>query len=83
MTNPAKMHLKVSICEDGKHAQQQGFVYRPPVFKPIELQEIVVIKRGTVQGHSTLDFVLEAADGQKYVFMTTANLLKIALQETQ
>ena len=46
----------------------------PP--KPIEVKEVVVVRRGTEAGRPTVDFVLEDDSGQRFVFMITGNLLK-------
>lgn len=76
MTNPLTQHLDISVCEDSSDAIQRGFLYRPPVFKPIQVEKVVVVRNGTQKGNSTVDFVLQDETGQKYVFMITGNLLK-------
>lgn len=75
MTNPVKQTLAVHICADAKDAIRQGFLYRPPVYKPIELTKVVVVRNGTESGKPTVDFVLEDEKGQKYIFMLTGALL--------
>lgn len=67
--------LKVTICEDGKDAIRHGFVYRQPVFKPINIDQVVVVKNGTETQKATVDIVLVDSTGQKYVVMMTAALL--------
>lgn len=69
-------HLNVQIVADAKEAIQQGHFYRPPVFLPIKIDKIVVVKNGTVEGNATCDIVLEDEKGQKYVVMTTLALLE-------
>lgn len=68
--------IEIKVCEDAKDAIKQGFFYREPVFKPIKIDKVVVVKNGTEQGNPTVDFVLEDEKGQKYVFMITGNLIK-------
>lgn len=69
-------HLSITICEDAKDATRQGFFYREPVYKGVEIEKVVVVKNGTVQGNSTVDLILVDKTGQKYVVMLTGNLLK-------
>lgn len=78
MTNPLHNHLSIIICEDAKDAIEQGYDYntwRPDV-KPIEVEKVVVVRKGTQQGNPTVDFVLRDGSGQTFVFMVTGNLLK-------
>lgn len=78
MTNPATLTLDVTICQDAADAIAKGFDYKdaqPPVL-PIEVKQVVVVRSGTVAGNPTVDFVLEDANGQRYVFMITGRLLK-------
>ena len=77
------MQLEVAICEDGEEATRRGYVYRKPVFQPATLTKAVLIKHGTVSGKSTIDLIFETPDGQKFVAMTTATLLNLALAESQ
>lgn len=78
MVNPACQSLRVKVFEDADEAIAGGYDYKahtPPV-KPIEVKEVVVVRRGTVGGNASVDFVLEDETGQKFVFMVTGNLLK-------
>ena len=78
MVNPIHNHLNVAICEDGPDAAAKGFNWtaaQPPV-KPIEVAQVVVVRKGTEGGNATVDFVLQDDTGQRYVFMVTGNLLK-------
>ncbi len=47
----------------------------PPEFRPIDLDHVNVVRNGTVEGRSTVDFVLKDEAGQQYVFMLTARLV--------
>ena len=68
--------LSVSICKDASDAIQQGYFYRPPVFEPIEIDKVVVVKEGMQNGQASVDLVMVDAKGQKYVCMVSAALLK-------
>jgi len=68
--------LEVHLCEDAHDATKRGFFYRPPIFLPIEIDKVVVVDKGTVDGNATVDLVMVDEKGQKYVCMVTANLLR-------
>jgi hypothetical protein len=70
-------HLNVSVCEDAEDAVEQGFIYHGETYAPIEIEKVVVVKNGTANGHSTVDFVLCDEKGNKFVVMVTGNLLKM------
>lgn len=79
MVNPLHQSLDIAICEDAEDAIKQGFNYaaRPAgSVKPIEIKKVVVVRNGTQQGNSSVDFVLQDEDGQQFVFMVTGRLLK-------
>lgn len=78
MTNPIHNHLNVAICEDADDAIARGFNWAAvtPAVKPIEVKQVVVVRKGTQAGNATVDFVLEDESGQRFVFMVTGNLLK-------
>ena len=78
MTNPIHNHLSIAICEDASDAIARGFnwVTATPPVKPIEVKQVVVVRKGTQAGNATVDFVLEDESGQRFVFMVTGNLLK-------
>lgn len=78
MTNPIHNHLSIAICEDGPDAAAKGFDYAASagVYKPIEVKQVVVVRKGTESGKPTVDFVLEDETGQKFVFVVTGALLK-------
>lgn len=72
-----QQHLDVVVCENPTEAIRQGYLYREPVFKPISIDKVVVVKNGTTAGSSTVDIILVDDDGQKYVVMLTSKLLKL------
>ena len=78
MTNPIHQHLQVTICTDAQDAIAQGFDWKSvqPEVKPIEVKQVIVVRKGTQAGNATVDFLLEDATGQRFVFMVTGNLLK-------
>ena len=76
MTNPLVSTLKVTVCKDASDATRQGFFYRPPIYKPIEVKQVVVVQNGMESGNPSVDFVLEDETGQKYVFMIGGKLLR-------
>lgn len=69
--------LEIKVVEDASDAVKQGFFYREPVYEPIKVLKVVVVKNGTESGNPTVDFVCQDKDGQKYVFMMTGALLKM------
>lgn len=68
--------LGVHVVDDAHEATRQGHFYRPPVFKPLQIEKVVVVKRGTQSGKSTVDLVFVDEHGQKYVTMLTGALLR-------
>ncbi len=69
-------HLNVTVVEDAHEATRQGFFYREPVYTGVTITQVVVVKKGTQSGKSTVDLVLEDAQGKKYVVMLTGALLR-------
>ena len=71
-------HLPIVICQDAGDAIAQGYDYasKGAEFKPIEITEAVVVRKGTVGGNSTVDLVLKDESGQKFVVMLTGALIK-------
>lgn len=71
--------LSVVLCDDALDAVAKGYSYSawstPP--KPLHIDKVVVIQKGTAAGASTVDMVLVDKDGNKYVLMVTGNLLKM------
>ncbi len=76
MTFGIMQHLSVAVCKDADDAIQQGFNYRAPDYKAIEIEKVVVVENGTVGGNKTVDIILKDETGQKFVVMLTGNLLK-------
>lgn len=78
MTNPIHQSLSIKIVADADDAIAKGYDYtkHEPAVKPIEVKEVVVVRKGTQGGNATVDFLLEDESGQRYVFMVTGNLLK-------
>lgn len=68
--------LDVSVVKDAKEATRNGFFYRPPIYKPVQVIKVVVVADGTESHKSTVDFILEDETGQKFVFMLTGKLLR-------
>ncbi len=79
MVNAVHQSLDVVICADAEDAIKQGFNYAAAPagsIKPIEVKKVVVVRSGTQQGNSSVDFVLQDESGQQFVFMVTGRLLK-------
>ena len=69
--------LTVNVCADASDATRQGFFYREPVYKSMQIERAVVVLNGTESGKPTVDLVMvDPATGQKYVAMLTGALLK-------
>ena len=68
--------LQIAICENPEQAAAAGFTYPADAVKMVEVIRVVVIKQGTVNGNSTVDFLMEDEDGQHYLVMMTGNLIK-------
>lgn len=68
--------LTVHVCENASDAIRRGFFYRPPIYLPIQINSVVVVKNGTALGKDTVDLIMEDAKGQKYACMLTSALLK-------
>lgn len=78
MTDPIHNQLAIAMCDDAGDAIAKGFDYAkatPPI-KPIEVKQVVVVRKGTLEGRPTVDFVLEDETGQRFVFMVTGRLIK-------
>ena len=68
-------HLNVHICENAEDAIEKGHIYREGV-KAVEIDKVVVVRKGTEAGNSTVDLVLKDPQGNTFVVMVTGNLLK-------
>ena len=67
--------LDIVICKDAAEATEKGFHYMPPI-KAVEIAKVVVVRQGTEEGNSTVDFVLHDKEGNMFVVMITGALLK-------
>lgn len=78
MVNPLHNHLNVTICQNAADAIAQGFNYaaQGDKYKPIQIEQVVVVRDGTEAGRSTVDLVLKDENGQLYVAMLTGRLIK-------
>lgn len=79
--NSVHNHIHVKFCDDAADAISKGYDWNkvePPV-KPIQIKEVIVVRKGTEAGNATVDFLLEDETGQRFVFMITANLLRVIL----
>jgi hypothetical protein len=69
-------HLDVVVCDDAEDAVYKGFNYSLPEYSAIEIEKVVVVRKGTEGGNSTVDLVLKDQHGKKFVVMVTGNLIK-------
>lgn len=74
-----QVNLKVTICDSPEDAIDRGYNYsaEPEKYKGARIVEAVVVRNGTVSGESTIDFIFENEEGQKYVVLITANLIRL------
>ena len=82
MIDPLHQHLNIVICEDAADAIAKGYDYvarndAGESIKPIQIEKVVVVRKDTQAGNTTVDFILKDASGQQYVCMITGNLLKL------
>lgn len=77
MTNPIHTHLSVTVCDGADDAVSKGFDWaNQPDVKPIEVEQVVVVRGGMESGRASVDFVLKDESGKRYVFMVTRALLQ-------
>lgn len=76
MPHALNQSLKVAICKDADAAVRQGFLYRAPEYTGLKIEQVVVVREGTVEGNSSVDLVLVDEAGKKFVTMVTGRLLK-------
>jgi hypothetical protein len=77
--NPIHTALSITICDGAADARTKGFDYAAApegVYKPVEVEQVVVVRKGTQLGLPTVDFIVKDATGQRFVFMVTGRLLK-------
>lgn len=68
--------LSIVVAKNATDAIAQGFNYKQPEYKSIEIEKVVVVEDGTMSSRSTVDLILKDESGQKYVVMLTGRLLK-------
>lgn len=78
MINPIVHALLITVVDDADEAIAKGFDYNkgPNKAQAVALTDVVVVRRGTERGLSTVDFVLVDDTGQKYAFTMTGRMLK-------
>lgn len=71
-------HLSVELCSDALDAAAKGYHghYKYRGVTPVNVAKVVIVRDGTEGHNSTADFLLEDAEGNKYMFVVTGNLLK-------
>lgn len=70
-------HLSVAVFETGTEAAAGGYDYKGKGIKPVEIEKAVVVRKGTLEGNSTVDLLMVDQEGNQYVVMITGNLLKM------
>lgn len=78
--NPMHHQLNIVICSSPQDAIDRGYVYRLPEFKPIEIERVVIVRKGMESGASTVDLILENELGERYMCMLTGKLVQIVEQ---
>lgn len=70
--------LSIVICKDAQEAIEQGYDYRAWNPQPVRvvIDKAVVVTKGTIEGNSSVDFILSDESGRQYVAIITGNLLK-------
>jgi len=63
--------LKIRIAQSIDEAPK----YQEPEYTGVKLVEAVIVQRGMASGSPSVDLVFHDQKGQKYVAMTTYNLL--------
>ena len=67
--------LKVEIYDDAAAATKAGRVYREG-YTALVFHTAVIVRQGTIEGGSTVDLILEDAEGKQYAAIITGKLLK-------
>jgi hypothetical protein len=68
-------HLTIQMFDSADEAIKAGYSYRAPEFTGLQITKAIVVRNGTVEGNPTVDLLMEAPDGTKYVAMLTRRLL--------
>lgn len=66
---------EIQIYTTAQEAAQAGHIYRQPRYEAINLDRVVIIRRGTQNGLPTIDLVFKDQHGQEHVNMITGRLL--------
>lgn len=69
--------IQIKICdsiEDAPNYNKLGG------YQAVSLKELIIVKKGTVGGNDTIDLIFEDEEGNKFVSMITAKLLKNAVK---
>jgi hypothetical protein len=69
--------LSIEVCDSPRDAIEKGYNYASnKSAEPISVEKVIVVRKGTQSGRSTVDFLLKTEDGKQYVFMVTSALLE-------
>ena len=70
--------LTVAVFDSPTIANEMGYNAQENYknTKPIEIEQVVIVRNGTMMGHSTVDIILKDQEGNEFVVMVTGNLLK-------
>ena len=68
-------HVAISICENADDAINKGHVYGEEVTS-LDTANAVIVKDGTAEGNATVDLVFKDHKGNRYICMSTLNLLR-------
>ena len=66
--------IEIQICDSPNDAPNYNTDGKG--FKGAKLIKAIVVRKGTQGGHDTIDLQFEDENGQKYIALTTAVLLK-------
>lgn len=71
-------HLTLTICDDAQDAIDKGFDYnkweKAPT--PLNIETAVVVRKGMQSGAATYDLLLVDSNGNKFVTLISAGLMK-------
>jgi hypothetical protein len=70
-------NVPIKICQTVADAPRYVEL---PGYLSATLTECVIVRRGTEEGRSTVDFVVLGADGEKYVVMLTGRIVRAIAQ---
>ena len=66
--------IEIQICDSPNDAPNYNTDGKG--FKGAKLIKAIVVRKGTKGGHDTIDLQFEDENGQKYIALTTAAILK-------